>query len=191
MCRFIPLLICLPIAVFGVEWQVDKNAADNKVKFTSKVAGFAFSGVTDRIDGFIYRDEAPVFATGNRLHFEVDLASFATGIGKRDRDMRQVLDTDRWPKAVFKGEIAGHAAVDSSVAAHRLQTKGILSLHGVDRAVEVPGTWVVVDEGRARVQAAFTLELADHRIEAPSLAAFVKVSQEIALEVAFHLKQVK
>ena len=191
MCRFIPLLLCFPLAVHGVEWQVDKNAGDHKVKFTSRVAGFAFSGVTDRIDGFIYREEAPVFAPGNQFHFEVELASFATGIGKRDRDMRQVLDTDRWPKAVFKGEIAGHSAVDSSVAGHRLQTKGILSLHGVDRAVEVPGAWVVVEEGRARVEASFILKLADYDIEAPSLAAFVKVSQEIALEVAFHLKQVK
>ena len=187
----IPLLLCLPLAVHGVEWQVDKIAGDNQVKFTSKVAGFAFSGVTDKIDGFVYREEAPVFAPANQLHFEVDLASFATGIGKRDRDMRQVLDTDRWPKAVFKGEIAGHAAVDSSVAAHRLLTKGILSLHGVDRAVEVPGTWVMVEEGRGRVQASFILKLADYDIEAPSLAAFVKVSQEIVVELNFHLKQVK
>ena len=184
------MLLCFPLAVHGVEWQVDKTAGDNKVKFTSKVAGFAFSGVTGRIDGFIYRKEAPVFAPANQLHFEVDLASFATGIGKRDRDMRQVLDTDRWPKAVYKGEITGHAAVDSSLAAHRLRTRGILSLHGVNRAVEVPGT-MVVEEGRSRVEAAFTLKLADYDIEAPSLAAFVKVGQEVAVEVRFHLKQVK
>ena len=191
MCPLIPLLLCLPLAVHGVEWQVDKTAGDNQVKFTSKVAGFAFSGVTGRIDGFIYRKEAPVLEPGNQLHFEVDLASFATGIGKRDRDMREVLDTDRWPKAVYKGEITGHAAVDSSVAAHRLETRGTLSLHGVDRAVEVPGTLVAAGEGRSRIEAAFVLKLADYRIEAPSLAAFLKVSQEIAVEVRFHLKQVQ
>ena len=191
MGPLIPLLLCLPLAVHGVEWQVDKTAGDNQVKFTSKVAGFAFSGVTGRIDGFIYRKEAPVLEPGNQLHFEVDLASFATGIGKRDRDMREVLDTDRWPKAVYKGEITGHAAVDSSVAAHRLETRGTLSLHGVDRAVEVPGTLVAAGEGRSRIEAAFVLKLADYSIEAPSLAAFLKVSQEIAVEVRFHLKQVQ
>ena len=106
--------------------------------------------------------------------------------------MREVLDTDRWPKAVYKGEITGHAAVDSSVAAHRLETRGTLSLHGVDRAVEVPGTLGSGRmKGRSRIEAAFVLKLADYRIEAPSLAAFLKVSQEIAVEVRFHLKQVQ
>ncbi len=186
----IPLLICSPLAVHGVELQVDKKAENNQVKFTSKAAGFTFSGVTDKVDGFIYRETAPIFAPENQLHFEVELAGFATGIGMRDRDMRQVLNTEKWPKAVYKGEIAAHAAVDSTVATHRLETRGILSLHGVDRAVEVPGI-VVVEEGRSRVEAAFTLKLADYNIEAPSLAAFVKVNQEIAVEVSFHLKQVK
>ena len=68
--------------------------------------------------------------------------------------------------------------------------RGMLSLHGVDRTVEVPGT-IVMEEGRSRVEAAFILKLADYRIEAPSLAAFLKVSQEIAVEVRFHLKQVQ
>ena len=47
---------------------------------------------------------------------------------------------------------------------------------------------MVVEEGRSRIEAAFTLKLADYEIEAPSLAAFVKVSQEIALEVSVYMK---
>ena len=172
------LLICSPLAVHGGEWHVDKKAEGNQVAFTSKVVAFTFTGTTDKIDGFIYWEGESLFAAKDQLHFEVDLASFDTGIGKRDRDMRQVLGTDQWPKAMYKGEIAEHTAVDSTVAAYRVKTKGILSLHGVDRAVEVPGT-VVVEEGRSKVEAAFTIKLADYDIEAPSLAAFVKVNEEI------------
>ena len=47
---------------------------------------------------------------------------------------------------------------------------------------------MVVEEGRSRIEAAFTLKLADYEIEAPSLAVFVKVSQEIALEVSVYMK---
>ena len=187
---FICLLICSPLAVHGGEWHVDKKAEGNQVAFTSKVVALTFTGTTDKIDGFIYWEGESIFAAKDQLHFEVDLASFDTGIGKRDRDMRQVLDTDQWPKAVYKGEIAEHTAVDSTEVAYRVKTKGILSLHGVDRAVEVPGT-VVVEEGRSKVEAAFTIKLADYNIEAPSLAAFVKVSQEIAIEVSFYLKHVQ
>ena len=181
------LLICLPFAVGAGEWQVDEKAPDNEVKFTSKVTAFTFSGVTDQIDGYVYWEGDSLFAQKPRFHFEMNLAGFDTGIGKRDRDMREVLDTEKWPRAVYKGEITGHAAVDSTAAAYRVGTKGTLSLHGVDRAIEVPGT-VVVEEGRSRIEAAFTLKLADYEIEAPSLAAFVKVSQEIALEVSVYMK---
>ncbi len=189
MRRFACLLLCSPLAVHGGEWHVDKKAAGNQVAFTSKVVALTFTGTTDKIDGFVYWDGDSLFAPQGQLHFEVDLASFDTGIGKRDRDMRQVLDTDKWPKAVYQGQIAQHTAVDSTVAAYRVKTKGILSLHGVDRPLEVPGT-VVVAEGRSNIEAAFTIKLADYNIEAPSLAAFVKVSQEIAIEVSFYLKHV-
>ena len=180
------LLICLPLGVRGDEWQVDKKARDNQIKFTSRVTAFTFSGVTDQIDGFIYWEGDSLFTPKTQLHFEVNLAGFDTGIGKRDRDMREVLDTDKWPRAVYNGQIAEHAAVDSTVVAYRVQTKGTLSLRGVDRAIEVPGT-VVVEEGRSRVEAAFSFKLADYEIEAPTLAAFVKVSQEIAVEVSVNL----
>lgn len=194
----IPFLICSPVAVQGGEWHVDKKVADrarpagrnNQVAFTSKVVALTFTGTTDKIDGFIYWEGDSLFAAATQLHFEVDIASFDTGIGKRDRDMRQVLDADKWPKAVYKGKIAAHTAVDSTVAAYRVKTKGILSLHGVERAVEVPGT-VVVEEGYSKVEAAFTIKLADYHIEAPSLVAFVKVSEEIAIAVSFYLKHVR
>ncbi|MCY3760366.1 MAG: YceI family protein [Gemmatimonadetes bacterium] len=179
-------LICLPLAVRAGEWQVDNKAPDNHVKFTSRVTAFTFSGVTDQIDGFVYWEGDSLFARKSQFRFEVNLAGFDTGIGKRDRDMREVLDTEKWPRAVYKGVIAEHAAVDSTVAAYRVETRGTLSLHGVDRAIEVPGT-VVLEEGRSRIEAAFTLKLADYEIEAPSLAAFVKVSQEIALEISVYM----
>ena len=113
------------MAVHGGEWHVDEKAEGNQVAFTSKVVALTFTGTTDKIDGFIYWEGDSLFAAKDQLHFEVDLASFDTGIGKRDRDMRQVLDTEQWPKAVYKGEIAEHAAVDSTVVAYRIKTKGI------------------------------------------------------------------
>lgn len=176
----------MPAAVCGGEWQVDRKAPDNEVRFTSRVAAFTFSGVTDRVDGFIYWEGDSPLAPPSQIHFEVNLDGFDTGIGRRDRDMREVLETDKWPKAVYAGEITGRAAVDSTVTAYRVETRGRLSLHGVERAVEVPGL-VVMEEGRARVEARFSLKLADYGIEAPSLAAFVKVSQEIVVEVSFRL----
>ena len=182
------LLICLPLAVRGRRMAGRQEGRGQRGQVHLEGDGLhLFEGVTDQIDGFVYWEGDSLFARKAQFHFEVNLAGFDTGIGKRDRDMREVLDTEKWPRAVYKGEITGHAAVDSTAAAYRVGTKGTLSLHGVDRAIEVPGT-VVVEEGRSRIEAAFTLKLADYEIEAPSLAAFVKVSQEIALEVSVYMK---
>ena len=186
MRGFLAFLICLPAAVKGGEWHVDRKAGGNQVEYTSSVAAFSFSGETDQIDGFIYWEGDSLSVENSQLHFEVNLASFDSGIGKRDRDMREVLDTDKWPKAVYKGEITELAEVDSTVTAFRVETRGTLSLHGVDRAIGVPGL-VVVEGERSKVEAAFSIELADYGIEAPSLAAFVKVSQKIDLEVSVSL----
>ena len=49
-----------------------------------------------------------------------------------------------------------------------------------------PASWWWKSE-RSKVEAAFSLKLADYDIEAPALAAFVKVSQEIDLEVSVFL----
>ena len=186
MRGLLAFLICLPLAVEGGEWHVDRKAGENRVEYTSSVASFTFSGETDQIDGFIYWEGDSLSAEKSQLHFEVNLASFDSGIGKRDRDMREVLGTDKWSKAVYKGEITEVVSVDSSVTAFRVRTRGTLSLHGVERAIGVPGL-VVVEGERSRAEAAFSLKLADYGIEAPSLAAFVKVSQEIDLAVSVFL----
>lgn len=183
-------LLCQAAVVYAGEWQVDKKVAGNQVEFTSEVAGFSFTGTTDKIDGFIYWEGEQLFAEKDTLQFEVELNSLDTGIGKRDRDMRKVLETDRWPKAVFKGEIVHHAPIDSTVTAYRVRARGRLSLHGVEREIEAPGT-VIVEEGRSRIISRFTLELEDFAIEAPSLAAFIKVSQEIVIAVSITMKHVR
>ncbi len=184
------VLLCQSLAVHAGEWQVDKAVKHNQVRFTSQVAGFSFEGVTDQIDGYVYWEGQKLFEKNPLLLFEVELNTLDTGIGKRDRDMYEVLQTGKWPKAVFKGEITSYTAIDSTVTAYRGTVKGRLSLHGVERAMEVPGT-IVVEGDRSKVVSSFALRLADFGIEAPSLVAFVKVSQEVAIAVSCYLKHVQ
>jgi len=184
------VVLCHVIAVHADEWQVDRGAKDNQVRFTSQVVGHSFEGVTQKIDGYIYWEGQKLFEKNTQLLFEVELNSLDSGVGKRDRDMYEILQTDKWPKAVFKGEIASCEPIDSMVTAYRGTVKGRMSLHGVEREMEVPGT-IVMEGDRPKVVSSFTLQLADYNIEAPSLVAFVKVSQEIAIAVSCYLKRVQ
>lgn len=185
--------ICLTGLLFAsvqaAEWQVDKQSK-NLVKFTSEVVVLTFSGVTDQIDGFIYWEGEQVFPENTRLRFEVDLNSIETGIGKRDRDMRDVLETGKWPFTSFEGTLSGVQALDSSRSAYKVTAKGKIFIHGVEKEMEVPGT-IALEQGKMHVIADFMVRLKDFNIAAPSLAAFVKVSEEILLHLDFYLSEVK
>jgi polyisoprenoid-binding protein YceI len=183
-------LFCQAAMVYAGEWHIDEKEKENQVKFTSEVAGFSFEGVTSKVDGYIYWEGTELFEKNNQLLFQVDLNSLDTGIGKRDRDMRNVLGADKWPKAILKGKIVEHEPIDSVVNAYRVRVKGKISLHGVEREIDLPGR-IVVEEGRSRISAEFGLKLADFDIEAPSLAAFIKVSQDIRIAVSFYMKHVQ
>ncbi len=173
----------------AAEWQVDKQSK-NLVKFTSEVVVLTFDGVTDKIDGFIYWEGEKAFPENTRMRFEVDLNSIETGIGKRDRDMRDVLETGKWPFTSFEGTLSGVQPVDSSLSAYNATAKGKIFIHGVEREIEAPGT-ITMEQGKMHVIADFMVRLKDFNIAAPSLAAFVKVSEEIFLHLDFYLSEVK
>jgi polyisoprenoid-binding protein YceI len=172
----------------AAEWQVD-GEAENQVEFTSEVVGFSFSGTNDDIDGYLYWEGEGLFERNSQLYFEVDLRTLDTGIGKRDRDMRDVLNTGKWPRATYKATVVSHRA-DTSGQGYRVETKGTFSLHGVEREMAIPGR-LAFDGQRATADAEFTVRLGDFDIEAPSLAAFVKVSEEVSVRVRFGLKLAK
>ena len=113
------------------EWQV-KKINDNLVKFTSTTPVLDFDGITSKIDGYIYWKGKEFFSEGNEIYFEVDLNSVETGIGKRDRDMREdVLETNKWAKTWYKGTI-GSVKKSKDENTYNLKSKGIMFIHGLE-----------------------------------------------------------
>lgn len=181
-------IACLSGSILAGEWHINKDA-ENEVRFTSEVVVLTFDGVTDQIDGYIYWEGEEMFEKNSQMQFDVDLNSVETGMGKRDRDMREVLKTDKWPSTSFKGSIVKHSKIDSNVTAYNVVAKGKMFIHGVENDIEIPGV-ITVDGDKIHVKVNFMVLLNDYNIEAPSLAAFVKVSEEIILNLNFHMKDV-
>lgn len=182
------LIIILWGGLRAEEWHVKRDAA-NLVKFTSEVIVLSFGGVTSEIDGFVYWEGDSVFAKNNQMHFEVDLNTLDTGIGKRDRDMRDVLETDKWPLATFEGGVVRADKIDTTVTAYRVVARGKMFIHGVAQDLEVPGIASLQPDGLMHIVSNFTIKLSDYQIKAPSLAAFVKVNNEVKLHLDFYLEK--
>ncbi len=190
------ILLCfvvLATRVDGAEWHLDRKA-DSDVTFTSEVVSFSFAGSNDKVDGYLYWEGPALFEGKPQLLFQVEVIAFDTGIGKRDSDLRDVLATDKHPLATYKASIIGHEAIrDSSgveTGSHHVRTRGTMNLRGVERTIDVDGV-LAFGDSTATITSEFDIRLEQYGIEAPSLAAFVKVSERIDLAVHLSLKRVK
>ncbi len=79
------------------------------------------------------------------------------------------VESDKYPKATFKGDITNNNAIDySKEGTYNANVKGKLTLHGETRDVESAGT-IVVKNGRLTASADFNILLSDYRIRIPAV----------------------
>lgn len=187
MKRLFLLLILLSSTtpLLASDWQVDAKAA-NRVVFHSKSTLIDFDGTSNAIDGYIYWDGNEPFSGKNKFYFEVQLETFVTGNGKRDRDMRNdVLQTAQFPMAKFSGSLADIVKKGTIWTAN---VSGVMNLHGKQKNIKMPAT-ISIKNGLMHAQTAFSLSLQDFGIKAPQLIAFIKVADELTFNLDVYLKE--
>ena len=183
------LILLISSSIYADEWHIKKDA-DNLVQFTSSTIIFDFDGTTNNIDGYIYLEGKEIFSGKNEIYFEVDLNTVKTGIGKRDRDMREdVLETEKWPITYFKGSFI-KVEKKGNQNIYSVKILGRMFVHGVEKEIEIPGK-IKIENGVMDVESKCSIYLNDFNIEAPSLIAFIKVAQEIKLKLNFKLEQTR
>ncbi|MDT8322529.1 MAG: YceI family protein [Bacteroidota bacterium] len=178
------LLLAAPLAA-QTEYHVDKQAK-NQVKFISDAPVEDFEGVTDNIDGYLSHG-AGGLKDDSKLYFEVDLRTLDTGIGLRNRHMREdYLHTNKYPYAKFSGRIT---QVEKNGGAQKVTVRGSMDIHGVKKPMQVTGT-LHDDASSLRIQTEFEVKLTDHGIEVPQFM-FLKIDEGMQLVLDFHLNKVK
>lgn len=175
-------------SVGAQEFHVDRDHA-NVVRFISQAPIEDFDGVTDRIDGYVLLDEArfesSVGGPDTEFYLEVELASLDTGIGLRNRHMRDnYLEVEDHPYATFGGFIEGTSAEGDGTL--RVVATGSLGIHGREQDRSIPCTVEPLAEGY-RIRCGFQVLLSDFDIEIPQVM-FLKLANEIELELDFALK---
>lgn len=184
--KLLMFLVLFSTNIFALEYNVDKKK-DNLVKFISSAPIEDFEGVTNKIDGYILPpDEKNLY--NSEVYFEVDLNSIDTGIGLRNRHMREdYLHTDKYPYTSFKGLI--NEVKKKSEKEFDIKASGDISIHGVTRKITVSGTITFVPNG-INVTSNFSVKLSDFKIKVPEVM-FLKISEEIKLILDFNMNKVK
>ncbi len=167
------------------EFNVDKSKK-NLIKFTSSMPVESFDGVTDKIDGYLFMKSDNL--KDAEIYFEVDLNTVDTGIGLRNRHMRDdYLHTDKYPFTNFKGTIADVKNI--SQTEFDVRVRGSMFIHGVTRDITLDGKIYKVPNGY-QLKSEFEVKLTDYNIKIPKFM-FVRINENIKLYVDFFVKQIQ
>jgi polyisoprenoid-binding protein YceI len=164
--------------------------AGSEVVFESRAPMEKFKGKTNQVSGWIEADlddlNQPV-----SLEVRVDLASFDTGIGKRNGHMRENhFETDKYPVAVFSGgqiseATAASLAVGATIA---FKLSGELDLHGVVRKMVCDVTLVRSSAETLQGEAQFKVLLPDHDIDRPKFL-MLKLAEDQTVTVTLQMQK--
>lgn len=96
------------------------------------------------------------------------------------------LESEKYPKSTFQAQLAGFNPKEKGI--QNVTTKGKLTMHGVTKEVEIPGTIELTSDKKIIIKSTFMVRLADYKIEIPQLV-FQKIAEVVEVKVDFTLSQ--
>jgi polyisoprenoid-binding protein YceI len=160
------------------------SAGSGNVSFFSKAP-------LEDIEAHNNKAQSVINTTTGEIAVKVPIKSFVFENGLMQEHFNEnYLESDKYPFATFKGKI--NESIDwTKPGSHPVSATGKLNVHGVERDQTIKGK-LDVGSGKLQLDADFTVALADHKIEIPTLV-FQKIAETIAVTTRFvyqpHVKQ--
>ncbi len=181
------ILSRLSVIAFFLMFTATANAQSKWYTKTGKVSFFSEAALED-IEAKNKTATAVLESTTGAVQIEVLMKGFEFEKAlMQDHFNKSYVESDKYPKASFKGTIVNNAAVsygkDGSYAA---KVKGKFTLHGVTKDIEVPIT-IKKAAGKLEASSTFNLLLSDYNITIPAgakskVANTIKITIETSLE---------
>ena len=125
------------------------------------------------------------------MQFSVQMKSFEFEKALMQQHFNEnYVESNKYPKADFKGTVVNNAAVNyTKDGTYNVTVKGKLTIHGVTKDVQAPGT-IKVNGGKIDAASTFTIQVSDYKISIPSVVKD-KVSNTIKISVDTKLEPLK
>jgi len=120
-------------------------------------------------------------ATGD-IVFSVNIASFKFRKSLMQEHFNsEYLESDKYPKATFKGRIQEHINVAQN-GTYAVNATGELDVHGVKQNRTLQGN-ITVNNGTVSITSQFMVKCVDHNIDIPKIV-FHNIAESIQIKVA-------
>ena len=91
------------------------------------------------------------------------------------------MESEKYPKSSFQGKITGFSL--TATGTQEVKATGKLTIHGVTKSIEVPGT-VEVNGNRLTVKSKFAVKLIDYNIKVPQIV-WQNIAQQVEVTIDF------
>lgn len=180
------MLAFISVAITSIKAQDKQFTKAGKISFDATVPKSP-----ENIDGINKTVVCVIDTKTGAMQFVVMMKGF-----EFDRALMQehfnenYVESDKFPKAEFKGNIANNASVNyAKDGVYPVKVKGKLTMHGETKDVEADGK-ITVKAGKISATADFTVILKNYKIEVPELVAD-KVAKAAQIKVECSLEPLK
>jgi len=194
----ISLVTVNTISAGQISYSINDGHKEDAVTFTSEAPLETIVGKTSRIHGFVTVDLNDVMAAP-KAEFIVDLASLKTGIGLRDKQMKENhLETEKFPVAKFVlRSVKSNGSADlSDETPGELILEGDFNLHGITLPKSIPAVVRYISKPDPNeinipgqlihIQAQFEVLLADYKIKRPQFL-IMKLDEKQTIKLDFYV----
>ena len=95
------------------------------------------------------------------------------------------METEKYPKATFQGVLSDFSVTNTN--SQTVTAKGKLTIHGVTKDVQIPGTLLADKNGNVKLQSTFVVALKDYNIKIPKLL-WENIAEEVNVKIDFTLQ---
>ena len=140
--------------------------------FLSNASLTEFTGESKQLNGLVDLEK-------NLLDFYVDLNTIKTGIGLRDRHMRDnYLETKKYPFAEFTGKMKSSPDLQEGQKME-VDVIGLFKIHGVEKEIEVKGHLTKIKPDQIQLEASFKVLLSDYNIDIPKVMFYELAEEQV------------
>ena len=172
--------------LFSLAVSMTSNAQERWFTKEAKV-NFYCDGSAEKIEAFNNKGVLVIDAATGQIEVSVLQKAFTFEKALMQEHYNEnYVESDKYPKAVFKGTIQDAGSVKWTVdGTYPVKLKGQMTMHGVTNEMTAAAT-ITVKGGKPVGTSTFIITLADYKIEIPKLVAD-KVTEKVRITVEAQL----